>query len=186
MLFFNSYWSPTIAGDTTPNPLLPSSSSLFLPLSLHHPNLHQQWQRRPNEWSHCKMKNLKEESGIFDLSWYISSKRANQKLEVDPSMENEEALGTDGMDGFLSNLANAIPGIDEAMSFAEMLNYLFQIDITRHFQMDGDLRQTVQFLEERNANVVIRDKHDLNVIRVREDWVKKYMDLKKINTIRLL
>ncbi|KAI7987121.1 hypothetical protein LOK49_LG13G01817 [Camellia lanceoleosa] len=42
--------------------------------------------------------------------------------EVDPSMENEEALGTDGMDGFLSNLANAIPGIDEAMSFAEMLN----------------------------------------------------------------
>ncbi|KAI7990614.1 Histone-lysine N-methyltransferase ATX2 [Camellia lanceoleosa] len=42
--------------------------------------------------------------------------------EVDPSMENEEALGIDGMDGFLSNLANAIPGIDEAMSFAEMLN----------------------------------------------------------------
>ncbi|KAI7987000.1 Protein RST1 [Camellia lanceoleosa] len=42
-------------------------------------------------------------------------------LEVDPSMENEEALGTNGMDGFLSDLANAIPGVDEAMSFAEML-----------------------------------------------------------------
>ncbi|XP_028103389.1 uncharacterized protein LOC114302556 isoform X2 [Camellia sinensis] len=124
MLFFNFYRSKTIVGDTTPNPLLPSSSSLFLHFSLHHPNLHQQWQRRPNEWSHCKMKNLKEESGIFDLSWYISSKRANQKLEVDPSMENEEALGTDGMDGFLSNLANAILGIDEAMSFAEMLKWM--------------------------------------------------------------
>ncbi|KAI7998634.1 Polyadenylate-binding protein 3 [Camellia lanceoleosa] len=61
MLFFNSYRSPTIAGDTTPNPLLPFSSSLFLLLSLRHPNLHQQWQRRLNEWRHCKMKNLKEE-----------------------------------------------------------------------------------------------------------------------------
>lgn len=28
------------------------------------------------------------------------------------------------MDGFLSDLANAIPGIDEAMSFAEMLKYV--------------------------------------------------------------
>ncbi|CAL5416531.1 unnamed protein product [Camellia sinensis] len=46
-------------------------------------------------------------------------------MEVDPSMENEEALGTDGMDGFLSNLANAILGIDEAMSFAEMLKFNF-------------------------------------------------------------
>ena len=36
-------------------------------------------------------------------------------------MENEETLGSDGMDGFLSDLGNAIPGIDEAMSFAEML-----------------------------------------------------------------
>ncbi|CAL5361291.1 unnamed protein product [Camellia sinensis] len=44
--------------------------------------------------------------------------------EVGPSMENEEALGTDGIDGFLSNLANAIPGIDEAMSFAEMLKWM--------------------------------------------------------------
>lgn len=29
--------------------------------------------------------------------------------------------GAEGMDGFLSDLANSIPGIDEAMSFAEML-----------------------------------------------------------------
>ncbi|GFY92403.1 P-loop containing nucleoside triphosphate hydrolases superfamily protein [Actinidia rufa] len=42
-------------------------------------------------------------------------------MEVDPTVENEETLGSDGMDGFLSDLGNAIPGIDEAMSFAEML-----------------------------------------------------------------
>mgnify|MGYP004718444679 FL=1 len=40
-------------------------------------------------------------------------------------MENEETASSDGMDGFLSDLANAIPGIDEAMSFAEMLKYVF-------------------------------------------------------------
>ncbi|CAL5331525.1 hypothetical protein CsSME_00012639 [Camellia sinensis var. sinensis] len=49
-------------------------------------------------------------------------------MEVDPNMENEEALGTDGMDGFLSDLANAIPGIDEAMSFAEMLKLVQTMD----------------------------------------------------------
>lgn len=31
------------------------------------------------------------------------------------------------MDGFLSDLANAIPGIDEAMSFAEMLKYVYTL-----------------------------------------------------------
>lgn len=36
-------------------------------------------------------------------------------------MEPEETGSSDGMDGFLSDLANSIPGIDEAMSFAEML-----------------------------------------------------------------
>lgn len=39
---------------------------------------------------------------------------------MDPSVENEELPG-DGMDNLFSELANAIPGIDEAMSFAEML-----------------------------------------------------------------
>nr|XP_016449900.1 PREDICTED: uncharacterized protein LOC107774770 [Nicotiana tabacum] len=42
-------------------------------------------------------------------------------MEVDPTVENEDTIGSDGMDDFLSDLANAIPGIDEAMSFAEML-----------------------------------------------------------------
>ncbi|XP_047336449.1 ATPase GET3A-like [Impatiens glandulifera] len=42
-------------------------------------------------------------------------------MEVDPTVETEETNGQDGMDGFISDLANAIPGIDEAMSFAEML-----------------------------------------------------------------
>ncbi|CAL5401121.1 unnamed protein product [Camellia sinensis] len=49
-------------------------------------------------------------------------------MEVDPTVENEEPPGSDGMDGFLSELANAIPGIDEAMSFAEMLKLVQTMD----------------------------------------------------------
>ncbi|KAL6981877.1 ATPase get3a [Sarracenia purpurea var. burkii] len=49
-------------------------------------------------------------------------------MEVDPIVENEETLGSEGMDGFLSDLANAIPGIDEAMSFAEMLKLVQTMD----------------------------------------------------------
>ncbi|KAK6918437.1 Anion-transporting ATPase-like domain [Dillenia turbinata] len=49
-------------------------------------------------------------------------------MEVDPTVENEDTLSTDGMDGFLSELANAIPGIDEAMSFAEMLKLVQTMD----------------------------------------------------------
>ncbi|GFS39954.1 P-loop containing nucleoside triphosphate hydrolases superfamily protein [Actinidia rufa] len=46
-------------------------------------------------------------------------------MEVDPTVENEETSGgSDGMDGLLSDLSNAIPGIDEAMSFAEMLKWI--------------------------------------------------------------
>ncbi|KAK4483438.1 hypothetical protein RD792_010625, partial [Penstemon davidsonii] len=41
-------------------------------------------------------------------------------MEVDPNVEHEEG-GSDMTDGFMSDLANSIPGIDEAMSFAEML-----------------------------------------------------------------
>lgn len=40
--------------------------------------------------------------------------------EVDPKVEGDE-LSDEGLDGFLSELTNAIPGVDEAMSFAEML-----------------------------------------------------------------
>ncbi|XP_028089507.1 uncharacterized protein LOC114289873 isoform X1 [Camellia sinensis] len=47
---------------------------------------------------------------------------------------------------------------------SDFFNFASQTDT----QMDGDLRRTVQFLQERNVNVVIRDEHDLNVIRVRE------------------
>ncbi|VFQ61987.1 unnamed protein product [Cuscuta campestris] len=46
-------------------------------------------------------------------------------MEVDPNVEHED---TDGMDGFLSEVANAIPGIDEAMSFAEMLKLVQTMD----------------------------------------------------------
>ncbi|KAL1828556.1 hypothetical protein DCAR_0207794 [Daucus carota subsp. sativus] len=49
-------------------------------------------------------------------------------MEVDPTVEHEDAVGTDGMDGFISDLSNAIPGIDEAMSFAEMLKLVQTMD----------------------------------------------------------
>lgn len=41
--------------------------------------------------------------------------------EVDPNVEHEDMGGPEGMDSLVSELSNAIPGIDEAMSFAEML-----------------------------------------------------------------
>lgn len=40
--------------------------------------------------------------------------------EIDPKVENDD-FANEGMEGFLSELTNAIPGVDEAMSFAEML-----------------------------------------------------------------
>ncbi|KAJ8650127.1 hypothetical protein MRB53_003150 [Persea americana] len=49
-------------------------------------------------------------------------------MEVDPTVENDDLRSVDGMDGFLSDLANAIPGIDEAMSFAEMLKLVQTMD----------------------------------------------------------
>ncbi|KAH1130046.1 hypothetical protein J1N35_001424 [Gossypium stocksii] len=48
-------------------------------------------------------------------------------MEVDPSVDNDE-FGTEGMDSLFSDLANAIPGIDEAMSFGEMLKLVQTMD----------------------------------------------------------
>ncbi|CAN1157581.1 ATPase GET3A [Linum perenne] len=49
-------------------------------------------------------------------------------MEVDPTVENEEVGGNEEMDSLFSELANAIPGIDEAMSFAEMLKLVQTMD----------------------------------------------------------
>ncbi|XVF73305.1 hypothetical protein PTKIN_Ptkin12aG0190800 [Pterospermum kingtungense] len=49
-------------------------------------------------------------------------------MEVDPTVENEDVNGSEGMDSIFSDLANAIPGIDEAMSFAEMLKLVQTMD----------------------------------------------------------
>ncbi|XVE73951.1 hypothetical protein DITRI_Ditri11bG0159400 [Diplodiscus trichospermus] len=49
-------------------------------------------------------------------------------MEVDPTVENEDVGGPEGMDSLFSELANAIPGIDEAMSFAEMLKLVQTMD----------------------------------------------------------
>ncbi|XP_028783731.1 ATPase ARSA2-like, partial [Neltuma alba] len=47
--------------------------------------------------------------------------------EVDPTVEQEET-SSEGMDSLFSELAGAIPGIDEAMSFAEMLKLVQTMD----------------------------------------------------------
>lgn len=49
-------------------------------------------------------------------------------MEVDPTVEHEDTTGADGMESFISDLSNAIPGIDEAMSFAEMLKLVQTMD----------------------------------------------------------
>ncbi|OAY49246.1 ATPase GET3A [Manihot esculenta] len=49
-------------------------------------------------------------------------------MEVDANVENDDMGGNDGMDTVFSELANAIPGIDEAMSFAEMLKLVQTMD----------------------------------------------------------
>lgn len=48
-------------------------------------------------------------------------------MEVDPTLENED-LPADGSENLVSEFANAIPGIDEAMSFAEMLKLVQTMD----------------------------------------------------------
>lgn len=48
-------------------------------------------------------------------------------MEIDPKVENDD-LSNEGMEGFLSELTNAIPGVDEAMSFAEMLKLVQTMD----------------------------------------------------------
>uniref|UniRef100_A0A0D3C6V3 ArsA/GET3 Anion-transporting ATPase-like domain-containing protein n=1 Tax=Brassica oleracea var. oleracea TaxID=109376 RepID=A0A0D3C6V3_BRAOL len=40
-------------------------------------------------------------------------------MQFDPTVETEDLAGPEGMDSLFSDLANAIPGIDEAMSFAQ-------------------------------------------------------------------
>ncbi|BAT97852.1 hypothetical protein VIGAN_09142100 [Vigna angularis var. angularis] len=49
-------------------------------------------------------------------------------MEVDPTVDHEDMGGADGMDSLFSELAGAIPGIDEAMSFAEMLKLVQTMD----------------------------------------------------------
>ncbi|CAM8899040.1 hypothetical protein QQ045_032318 [Rhodiola kirilowii] len=49
-------------------------------------------------------------------------------MEVDPNVEREDLGNGEGMDSMISELANAIPGIDEAMSFAEMLKLVQTMD----------------------------------------------------------
>ncbi|CDY15141.1 BnaC05g00200D [Brassica napus] len=45
-------------------------------------------------------------------------------MQFDPTVETEDLAGPEGMDSLFSDLANAIPGIDEAMSFAQSHSFL--------------------------------------------------------------
>ncbi|KAI4354960.1 hypothetical protein L6164_003779 [Bauhinia variegata] len=49
-------------------------------------------------------------------------------MEVDPTVEHEDMGSSEGMDSLFQELAGAIPGIDEAMSFAEMLKLVQTMD----------------------------------------------------------
>ncbi|ONK77096.1 uncharacterized protein A4U43_C02F3060 [Asparagus officinalis] len=42
-------------------------------------------------------------------------------MEVDPKVENDDITSNDGINSYISELTDSIPGVDEAMSFAEML-----------------------------------------------------------------
>jgi arsenite-transporting ATPase len=52
--------------------------------------------------------------------------------EVDPNPENARLMAADGEDSFLSDLAGSIPGIDEAMSFAEVMR---QVRLSQFFTL---------------------------------------------------
>jgi len=49
-------------------------------------------------------------------------------MEVDPTPEAEDVEQMEGADSFLQDLAGSIPGIDEAMSFAEVLKQVQTLD----------------------------------------------------------
>ncbi|KAK8955255.1 hypothetical protein KSP40_PGU016923 [Platanthera guangdongensis] len=49
-------------------------------------------------------------------------------MEVDPKVENDDITNDEGLDSIVSELSNAIPGVDEAMSFAEMLKLVQTMD----------------------------------------------------------
>ncbi|RZC29091.1 ATPase ARSA2 [Glycine soja] len=69
-------------------------------------------------------------------------------MEVDPIIEHEDMGGADGMDSLFSELAGAIPVIDEAMSFAQMLKEVYLVakrsvyPRTLHFDTCGTAKST--------------------------------------------
>eukprot|EP00955_Chlamydomonas_euryale_P067303 359814-Chlamydomonas_euryale.AAC.3 len=61
--------------------------------------------------------------------------------EVDPSPETGEVEGLEwAQDGFLTELAGSIPGIDEAMSFAEVMKQVQSLDYSAIVFDTGETR----------------------------------------------
>ncbi|KAE8709399.1 P-loop containing nucleoside triphosphate hydrolases superfamily protein isoform 2 [Hibiscus syriacus] len=65
--------------------------------------------------------------------------------EVDPTVENDD-FG-EGMDSLFSDLANAIPGIDEAMSLGEMLKLVQTVDYSCIVFDTAPTRHTLRLLQ---------------------------------------
>ncbi|CAB4292597.1 unnamed protein product [Prunus armeniaca] len=67
-------------------------------------------------------KNFTEQTILIfgSLALFLVIFWGNIEMEVDATFEHDN-MRTYGMDNLFSELANAIPRIDEAMSFAEML-----------------------------------------------------------------
>ena len=64
-------------------------------------------------------------SCLWRVSWLAGAVTCLQ--EVDPNPENARLAAGDDEGSFLADLAGSIPGIDEAMSFAEVMRQVSKV-----------------------------------------------------------
>ncbi|XP_073099545.1 ATPase GET3A isoform X1 [Elaeis guineensis] len=109
-------------------------------------------------------------------------------MEVDPKVENDELPNDEGVDSFLSELTNAIPGVDEAMSFAEMLNLAAAYCIIPCVKKKATAKTTILFcrlVQTMDYSVIVFDTaptgHTLRLLQfpsTLEKGLEKVMTLK--------
>ncbi|KAG5530150.1 hypothetical protein RHGRI_030500 [Rhododendron griersonianum] len=68
--------------------------------------------REPKEETITLGPGVRDRENVFGVA-HIFASFNETFIEVDPNVEHEEAPGSDGKDGFLSDQAKAIPGIEE-------------------------------------------------------------------------